>query len=414
MDNGKERVCRRRPRPSIEERRFSVKRTIILVLTLVLCLGLAVPASASEFSDISEQYIFHDAIQDCARKGILSGYSDGTFRPGVSVTRAQFCVMLVRAFYTGEDEAFDRWKSVNWYAPSAAALAACGVMPYGEKSWAQPSVMNQSITRRDMSKFIANVMKDKGYTVSEEAKNAAAAKIKDYASVGEYYEDAVKTVFALGIITGQADGSFGGSRSTSRGQAAMVIYRMTRYMSQAPGVLASLPEEPQEVPTTLTNGKAPTEENVAEMIKELRTLYLEGTNFSAGYPYGDASPVRNATYLYSRAEDPNTHTSNVIGCGAWATLVSDTIYGQAGFALRKTTLADARPGDVVIYLDKNGLLLHVAAIVERPKTENGQTVFTITEAVTDAQDVYRIGWDVRQVWPNSKSISFDVYTRYPE
>ena len=31
-------------------------------------------------------------------------------------------------------------------------------MPYGEKSWAQPSVMNQSITRRDMSKFIANVI----------------------------------------------------------------------------------------------------------------------------------------------------------------------------------------------------------------------------------------------------------------
>ena len=79
---------------------------------------------------------------------------------------------------------------ISALAISAAALAACGVMPYGEKSWAQPSVMNQSITRRDMSKFIANVMKDKGYTVSEEAKNAAAAKIKDYASVGEYYEDA--------------------------------------------------------------------------------------------------------------------------------------------------------------------------------------------------------------------------------
>lgn len=106
-----------------------MKKLIALVLALALCAGLAVPALAAEgetagaetapvtapetgqpavsFTDIPEDHSFYNAIMDCAAKGITSGYSDGTFRPTASVTKAQFSVMLSRAFYPGEAEKYN-------------------------------------------------------------------------------------------------------------------------------------------------------------------------------------------------------------------------------------------------------------------------------------------------------------------
>ena len=77
-----------------------MNRFITLLLTLSLCLGLCAPAAAADFSDVPESHVFYQAIQDCAGKGILSGYRDGTFYPANSVTRAQFCVMLLGAFFS--------------------------------------------------------------------------------------------------------------------------------------------------------------------------------------------------------------------------------------------------------------------------------------------------------------------------
>lgn len=390
-----------------------MKRFITLLLTLSLCLGLCAPAAAAEFSDVRAGSAFQDAIQFCAEKGILSGYADGTFQPGAAVTRAQFCVMLVRAFYPGEAEAQGKWKSTGWYAPSAAVLVEHKALPYGEKHWTDPEVMGGQITRRDMALFIANVMKDKGYSASEEAKKAAQAKITDFDAVGEYYEDAVKTVFALGIITGMSDGSFSGKGTMTRGQGAMVIYRMTQCMSAAPGTAAPVEEKQETAPTTLLNGKAPTEENVAEMMEALREMYPEGTNFAAGYAQGNNSPVREKTYPYARMRDPNTHTSNTEGCGGWSTLISDTIFGQVGFPLRKVTLAEARPSDVMVQLDENGLLVHVATITERPKVEDGKISFVVTEAATDDEDVYHLHWDCPYTWKDGGKYTYDIYTRFP-
>ncbi len=391
-----------------------MKRSLSLLLTLLLCLSLSAPAAAAEFSDVPAGYVFHAAIQDCAQKGFMSGYADGTFRPAGPVTRAQLCVMLTRAFYSGEEEAHARWKSLGFYGPSAALLDAKGVMVYKDQYWQDAQVMGQSVTRRDMAKFIANLMADKGYTVSEEGKAAARAKIPDYEAVGDFYQDAVCTVFALGIITGLGDGSFGGTSTMTRGQGAVVLYRMAQCMTAAPGVITAPQAKPEAAPTTLTNGKEPTEENVLALIQELRARYPEDVDFSAGYSIGNSSPVRAATHPYPRAEDPKTHTSNTLGCGGWATLVSDELFGQVGFPTRKVPLTEARPGDVVVMLDKNDRLVHVVSVLTRPEAgQDGKVSFTVSQASTQGGSIYRIHWDDAYTWTDGGTYHYDAYTRYP-
>lgn len=392
----------------------SIKRRLILPLLLALCLEMAVPAFAADFSDVPANYAFTDAIQYCTGKGILTGYSDGTFRPAESVTRAQFCVMLARAFYPRELEANAHLKSSGWFIPAAAALEDAGAAAYGHKNWFDSSVMNAVISRNDMARFICQVMTAKGYTVSQKDKAAAQAKITDYAGISEGFQEPIKTVFALGIITGYADGSFSGSRTMTRGQAAVVIYRMTQCLSGEPGVLdAPIQQETKPAPTTLTNGKAVTEENVLAMLAELKKEYPEGMDFSMGYPLGESSPVRLGTHPYSRAEDPATHTSNTLGCGGWTTLLSDAMLGQDGFPVRKVTLAEARPGDVMVQLNSEGLLVHVAMITRRASTGNGKTTFVVTEAATDNQGVYKLHWDVDYSWSAGGKYTYDIWTRYP-
>jgi hypothetical protein len=49
------------------------------------------------FTDVSEGHWADDPIQYLVEEGVVSGYADGSFRPNESVTRAQFAKMVVTA-----------------------------------------------------------------------------------------------------------------------------------------------------------------------------------------------------------------------------------------------------------------------------------------------------------------------------
>lgn len=396
---------------------FSVKRMISALLTLALFLSLSVPArAAQEFTDVPQSHIFHDTIQSCVARGLLSGYGDGTFHPATPVTRAQFAVMLARIFYPGEAEsgAYDTWKSVGWYAPSCAALKSHDAMAYGDKYWTDPGVMNSDITRRDMALFLNACLKAGGYQASGSDKTAVQSQILDYAEVGDYYADAVKTVYALGIITGYGDGRFMGRSTMTRGQAAAILDRTVRCVAQGPGVLTPLVQEQPAQSTTLANGQDITEENVLAILEQLRSQYPENTNYAAGYPQGNDSVVRAATYPYERSRDPQTHTSNTLGCGGWSTQISDAVFGQTGFLCRKVDMRDARPSDIMVIKDADGRLVHVATITARSTVQDGAVTMYITEAATDDNGVYHLHWDRFYTWYQGGEYDYDIYTRYPE
>ena len=78
-----------------------MKKRILTWLLSVSMLGslLTVPAGAADttrFSDVSDSYTA-TAVETLRLMGVLDGYSDGTFRPGAVLTRAQFCKMAVFA-----------------------------------------------------------------------------------------------------------------------------------------------------------------------------------------------------------------------------------------------------------------------------------------------------------------------------
>ena len=401
------------------------------------------------FSDVPTTHTFYKGIIYCAGKGIVNGYADGTFRPANTVAKSHFTAMLARAFYADQITKYDTdyYKNTfGTFGPTNMTMAQNGSLNNTSFRWnySNASTMGTGINRYDMAQLMTNIMQAKGFAASASQKTAIQAKITDYKNIPSQYQDAVKNVYALGIISGYADGAFNGNNIMNRGQAAIVIQRMAQYApvtgdkdndqfddgtSQKPEPKPEPTPDPKPVePTpkpetpetpagrTLANGKAITEANVTEILNQLQARYPRKTDFSKGYAglgSGRASAkncIAQITNRYGRAANHNQHTSTAAGCGGWAAFVADEIWGQTGVTWRKTTIANARPGDLMIELDDTGYLMHVSIYVSEstdgfPKTMKVST----TDAIT-VSGVYKIGWGDSTAH-NSQPV--DIYTAYP-
>lgn len=415
------------------------------------------------FSDVPTSHTFYAGITYCAGKGIVGGYPDGTFRPANTVTKNHFCAMLARAFYPDQVEKYstDYYKNTfGTFGPTNMALALNGTLDDTSFRWqyTNASVMGTGINRYDMAQLMTNIMRAKGFTASSAQKSAAQSKITDYKNIPSQYQDAVKNVYALGVIGGYGDGRFVGTNIMNRGQAAIVIQRMAQYApvkgdqdndtyddgtEQKPstgntgntgstntgsntgstgntgntGTTVPTPDTKPETPAvrTLSNGKAITENNVTEILNQLKTKYPGGTNFSKGYGGlgSGRSPgkncIDNTVNQYYNAISHAKNTSTVTGCGGWAAFIADEIFGQTGVTWKKTTMANARPGDLMLKLDDAGYLMHVSIYV-READGFAKTMKVYTTDATTSKGVYYVGW-ANNNSPRTNDI--DVYTAYP-
>ena len=400
------------------------------------------------FSDVPTTHTFYKGIIYCAGKGIVNGYADGTFRPANTVAKSHFTAMLARAFYADQITKYDTdyYKNTfGTFGPTNMTMAQNGSLNNTSFRWTytDASAMSTGINRYDMAQLMTNIMKAKGFAASTSQKTAIQAKITDYKNIPSQYQDAVKNVYALGIISGYSDGRFVGTNIMNRGQAAIVIQRMAQYApvtgdkdndqfddgtavkpEPKPETPAPKPVEPTPKPETpetpagrtLANGKAITEANVTEILNQLQARYPRKTDFSKGYAglgSGRASAkncIAQITNRYGRAENHNQHTSTAAGCGGWAAFVADEIWGQTGVTWRKTTIANARPGDLMIILDDAGYLMHVSIYVSESTDGFPKTMEVYTTDGSTVNGVYKIFW-TNNTCPYTNDI--DVWTAYP-
>lgn len=70
-------------------------KKILILIVVGMILGSTIVLAASKFfSDVPAGQWYSGAVASLSEKGIISGYSDGTFGPGKNVSRAEVAVML--------------------------------------------------------------------------------------------------------------------------------------------------------------------------------------------------------------------------------------------------------------------------------------------------------------------------------
>lgn len=78
------------------------------------------PTAAAPFPDVDPSRESYDAILSLRERGIINGYSDGTFRPDIGINRAEFIKILVAGYRSGgmrnEGNCFTDVRE-EWFAP---------------------------------------------------------------------------------------------------------------------------------------------------------------------------------------------------------------------------------------------------------------------------------------------------------
>ena len=158
-----------------------------------------------------------------ADAGVIQGTSPNTYSPGKNITRADFTILLVRAFGITDGGAgqFADVSADKYYAAEVAAAKAAGIVDGVGGNRFNPE---GAITREDMMVILARAMDKTGKQLSA-ADAAALQGFADSALVSDYARDAVSRLVKDGHIAG-ASGRINPKGNTTRAEVAVVLGRI--------------------------------------------------------------------------------------------------------------------------------------------------------------------------------------------
>ena len=125
---------------------------IICNLVLGPTTAAALSADTKPFSDVSIDNVFAGYITYCSQQGIISGYSDGTFRPAGALTGYAFLKMLLGAL--GYNSSVEGFTGANW-SVNVAKLALGNSLTDGNDDF----VGTKALTREEACLYAFNTLK---------------------------------------------------------------------------------------------------------------------------------------------------------------------------------------------------------------------------------------------------------------
>ena len=168
------------------------------------------------FSDVADDFWADDVLQYLVSQGVVSGYSDGSFRPNDNVTRAQFAKMLVGAMgwdiQTPAAPTFNDVAADSWAYGFIETAAAHGVISgYGDGSF-KPEL---SVTRAQVAKMIVTA---RGWTMDVSGMNSFSD-----IDASEWVHDYAEIVNQAQVMSGYTDGTFKPYYTATRAQIAKIL-----------------------------------------------------------------------------------------------------------------------------------------------------------------------------------------------
>ncbi|WP_405131416.1 S-layer homology domain-containing protein [Paenibacillus sp. FSL H8-0317] len=159
-------------------------------------------------------------IQQAIQAGIVNGYTDGTFKPGHTITRSEFTVMLMNALNAqeaGAELAFtDQAKIGTWARTAVAQAVQAGIISGYTDGTFQP---NANITRAEMATMIG-----KAFELSLDG--SGVTSFADDEAIPAWAKHAVATLQARGVVQGTGANIFNPRTQTTRAEAVVMLLNM--------------------------------------------------------------------------------------------------------------------------------------------------------------------------------------------
>ena len=244
----------------------------VLVLTLFVLFSV-LPVKAA-FSDVPTDNIYKSAIDYVQEQGIVSGYSDGTFKPENPITRGEFTKIVIGAIY--EDSTISNCMNNNYINISG----------------------DGGSTYKDLFNDVEG-----GYSflVSE----------GNYKYFGGVFTQYICIAKLNNIISGYSDGTYKPDASITVGEASKIIANAFKVFDKQYGepseadwfspylksinAVIELPYSLKDREQKLTRGE------MADLVAKLK-YYKEGKNFVASIPNSQVRKVK--IYFHDSKIDP--------------------------------------------------------------------------------------------------------------
>lgn len=177
-----------------------------------------------DFTDVSRNAWYADAVEYVAEAELMNGTSATTFAPEDNMTRAMLVTVLWRyaGSPTGGENVFSDVPDGLWYSQAVAWAAEQGVVTGVGKGNFDPE---GKITREQLATILFRYSKTADRDTSA---RTSLAHFPDAASVSSYAEDALRWAVAEGLINGIQNGStvyLAPQGNATRAQVAAILMR---------------------------------------------------------------------------------------------------------------------------------------------------------------------------------------------
>lgn len=222
---------------------------MVTALSLVLALTL-LPAQAVSFSDMTDHWARSD-VEELAGKGIINGYSDGTFKPDAKMSAAEALLFCARV--TGLDSGIQAQVAQkhqqalsgmlpevmrSWAIPEMAVCLEAGIISDSELSaMCTSGAISQAITRENLSLYLVRAMQLEPmvnslstYTLPFADANSISLRMQPY----------IYLLYTYGVVGGNEKNEFMPTSTVSRAEMAVMLKRGLDFM-QSKGVEVELP-----------------------------------------------------------------------------------------------------------------------------------------------------------------------------
>jgi len=185
------------------------------------------PEITEGFCDLGNHAWAADAINTLADKGIIRGTSAITYSPEKNITRADFALLLVRAFEKESDntENFADVSESDYFAKELAIARNTGLVGgIGDNKFAP----RDNIKRCDMMLMVYRVLKDSDTLVGADI---IRPQYEDFESVPDYAKEAVSALIGAGLVNGK-NNLIAPNDNTTRAEVAVLLKRVLEFVEK--------------------------------------------------------------------------------------------------------------------------------------------------------------------------------------
>lgn len=168
-----------------------------------------------ELRDLSGHWA-QQVIQAMVARKFITGYSDGTFRPDRTITRAEFCTILAKALHVSPETTASSFTDVtgHWAQGSITAMVKKGyINGYPDGSFGP----DQPIKRSEITSIVVRV---KPLSPAKGQQTFSDVKPDFWAFAP------IEAAAQAKILTGYPDRTFHPEQSATRAEAAVIIDRI--------------------------------------------------------------------------------------------------------------------------------------------------------------------------------------------